>query len=204
MNFYKKYLLPRWLDYAMQRESFMEERPEVAKHASGVVLEIGFGSGLNLPFYKNVTKFYALDPSVSLHELAKQNIEKVSFLVEHIQASAEKIPLPDSSVDAVVSTWTMCSIPDIDAALGEVRRVLKPEGKFAFIEHGKSPKIFWQTLQNIITPISKLFTGGCNLNREMDKLIAQNGLQIVDLMKFPEKGRPLNFVYKGVAVIKRK
>ncbi|MEX2029305.1 MAG: class I SAM-dependent methyltransferase [Candidatus Paceibacterota bacterium] len=188
----------------MQRESFMEERPEVAKHASGVVLEIGFGSGLNLPFYKNVTKFYALDPSVSLHELAKQNIEKVSFLVEHIQASAEKIPLPDSSVDAVVSTWTMCSIPDIDAALGEVRRVLKPEGKFAFIEHGKSPKIFWQTLQNIITPISKLFTGGCNLNREMDKLIAQNGLQIVDLMKFPEKGRPLNFVYKGVAVIKRK
>lgn len=201
MNLYKKYILPRFLNSGMKKEVLRTERPGVIEHASGNVLEIGFGSGLNLPFYKNITKLYAVDPSLELYNLAKGEIEKVSFPVEFIQASAEKLPFPDNFFDSVVSTWTLCSVSDPKLALKEIARVLKPSGKFTFIEHGRSPKVVWSVLQNIITPFSKPFTGNCHLNRAIDKMIINKQFKIIKLEKFTEKYKPLFFSYKGIAII---
>ncbi len=203
MNLYKKYVLPRLLNYGMQNKNIEKTRPDIAGQASGIVLEIGFGSGLNLPFYKNITKLFALDPSLELYNLAEERIKKVIFPFEYIQAKAEKIPLADNSIDTVISTWNFCSIYNSVSALKEIIRVLKPNGKFIFIEHGKSPKAIWSLLQNIITPLSKLFTGGCHLNREIENLIINNGFQIIQLEKFAEKNKPLIFNYKGIAIIKK-
>lgn len=177
-------------------------RPDVAGEASGIVLEIGFGSGLNLPYYKNVTKLYALDPSQELYNLAKDRIQKVSFPTEHIQASAEKIPLENNSIDLVVSTWSLCSIPHPEIALKEIFRVLKLGGIFAFIEHGKSPKSFIFKLQKILTPFSKRLAGGCHLDREIDELIKEAGFDFIKLETFQQKSKPLAFMYKGIAVKK--
>jgi ubiquinone/menaquinone biosynthesis C-methylase UbiE len=151
MDFYNKYVLPKLLDKGMKREEMNKLRPGVVEGASGVVLEIGFGSGLNLPYYKNTSKLYALDPSRELYELSKDKTGSASFPIEYLEASAEKIPLPDNSVDTVVSAWTLCSIPHPEIALREVVRVLKPNEKFMFIEHGTSPKSFWKNMQKLET-----------------------------------------------------
>ena len=186
----------------MSPEKFNISRSQIAKQASGAVLEIGFGSGYNLPFYKNVSKLYALDPSRELYDLASNRIADVSFPIEYLQNSAENIPLEESSVDAVVSTWTLCSIPDLPKALKEIKRVLKPGGKFLFVEHGQSPKPLNSVVQKIITPVTSLFTGNCHLDRNMDNLIRDSGLVIENIEMFPEKRRPLMFSYRGVAVNK--
>lgn len=202
MALFKKYILPRLLNYGMQKPSFEKERLDVAGAASGNVLEVGFGSGLNLPLYKNISKLYALDPSKESYNLAKERIAKVSFPVEYIQASAEKIPLESDFFDTVVSTWSFCSIPKPELALREIARVLKPTGKFIFVEHGKSVNKFWAKWQDILTPFFKLFSGGCHMNREIEKLLLENGFQILKLEKFPEKYKSLQFTYKGVAIRK--
>ena len=188
----------------MKKEVLQTERPGVIEHASGNVLEIGFGSGLNLPFYKNITKLYAVDPSLELYSLAKKEISKMSFPVEYNQVSAEQLPFPDSFFDSVVSTWTLCSIPRPEFALKEIARVLKPDGKFIFIEHGKSQKLVWRILQNVITPFLKHFTGNCHLNRAIDELINNNKLKVIKLEQFNEKYKPLFSTYKGIAVINTK
>lgn len=183
----------------MKDANFTKHRKDVAGAASGIVLEIGFGTGLNLPYYKNVSKLYALDPSRELYELARNTSESISFPLEHLQASAEKIPLADDSVDTVVSTWTLCSIPRPELALKEIYRVLKPDGKFVFIEHGKSPRKLTSNIQKCITPVSKHLTGGCHLDREIDALISANGFTIQKLETFQRKSGSLLFMYKGVA-----
>ena len=180
-----------------------KHRPAVAVQALGTVLEIGFGSGLNLPHYTNILKLYALDPSLELHNLAKRRIRTVSFPVKYIQASAESIPLVDNSIDTVVSTWTLCSIPNPDLALKEIFRVLKSGGKFVFIEHGKSSKKIVAKLQKWLTPISKYFTGGCHMDRKIDKLISNAGFTIENLETFKEKSMPLIFTYKGIVIAKK-
>lgn len=202
MNPYNKYILPKLLNYEMSNKDFEKERAEAVEDASGIVLEIGFGSGLNLPFYKNVSKLYALDPYAELFKLAKDRIKKVEFPVEHINASAENIPLPDSSVDTIVSTWTMCSIPNPALALKEMLRVLKPGGKFMFIEHGSSARKFVCKLQHILTPLSKPFTGGCHMDRKIDELITNAGFEIITLKNSEEKYKPLYYLYKGMAIKK--
>jgi len=203
MNFYNKYILPKLLNLVMKREKIEKQRPDVVAEASGVVLEIGFGSGLNLSYYKNVTKLYALDPSQELYELAQERIKSVAFPIEQLKISAEKIPLANNSVDSVVSTWSLCSIPRPEVALREIYRVLKSNGKFTFIEHGKSPKNFVAKTQSLLAPIWKYFTGGCSLDREMDKLVGGAGFEIQKLEKFQQKSRSLVFMYKGVAVTKK-
>src|SRR3989338_9169784 len=199
MNFYNKYILPKLLNFVMGGKEMEKHRPDVVEQVSGVVVEIGFGSGLNLPYYKNVSKLYALDPSQELYDLAEARIKSVSFPVEYIQASAEKIPMADNSVDFVVSTWSLCSIPNLQVALGEVYRVLKPNGKFVFIEHGKSAKSFVAKLQKLFTPMTKLFCGGCHQDREIDRLIMKAGFEIENLQKFQEKSTPFIFLYKGIS-----
>lgn len=177
-------------------------RADVVEDASGVVLEVGFGSGLNLPFYKNVSKLYAIDPSSELYNLAKERIRTAKFPVEHLNVSAENVPLASNSVDTIVSTWSLCSIPDLPLALKELIRVLKPEGKLFFIEHGLSPKKINGRLQKICNPFSKWYAGGCNLDRKMDDLITGAGFKILSLEKSEEEFRPLFYRYKGVALKK--
>ena len=199
---YNKYILPKLLDRNMRSSEFNETREEVVKQAHGAVLEIGFGSGYNLPFYKNVTKLFALDPSLELFSYAKERVASASFPVEYLQNSAEKIPLEDNSIDAVVSTWSLCSIPDLPKALKEIKRVLKPNGKFLFIEHGKSPKKMNSLVQMFFTQVSRHFTGNCHLDRKIDDFVTDSGLIIESIEMLPEEGRPLMFSYQGVAINK--
>lgn len=174
-----------------------KDRMAVVEKASGIVAEIGFGSGYNLPYYKNVSKLIAVDPSRKLFDLANDRITSVSFPVEYIQASAESIPLPNNSVDSVISTWSLCSIPHPEAALGEIVRILKPDGTFYFIEHGNSPNRIVAFFQTLFTPFTKTMAGGCHLNRHIEDLIKKL-FQSVTVEKSTPKGRPLAFTYKGV------
>lgn len=187
----------------MKSTSLDKDRSDVAIQADGVVLEIGFGSGLNLPYYKNINKLYALDISQELYDLAQENISELSFPIEFIKSSAEDIPLSDNSIDSVVSTWSLCSIPNPSLALKEIFRVLKPDGKFSFVEHGKSPRSLVFKLQNFLTPASKRLAGGCHMNRDVEKLILNAGFEFEKLEKFAKSGQPLGFTYKGIGIAKK-
>jgi ubiquinone/menaquinone biosynthesis C-methylase UbiE len=199
-NWYNKYVLPKRLDKAMGPESFNTVRSNVVNRVSGIVLEIGFGSGYNLPFYTGVDRLYALDPSSELVKFAQERIKKVSFPIEQIQSPAESIPLESDSVDSVVSTWSICSVTDPQKVLNEIYRVLKPGGKFYFVEHGKSEKSLYYFLQKIATPVTKLFTGNCHLDRKIDSYIIEAGFRFETIKVVPEDRRPLMYSYKGVAV----
>jgi len=199
---YNKYILPRLLDRGMRSAEFNETRREVVEQASGTVLEIGFGSGYNLPFYKDIERLYALDPSVELYAYAKERIASVSFPVEYLHSSAENIPLDDSSIDTVVSTWSLCSILDLPRVLKEMKRVLKPGGRFLFVEHGQSSKRMNAVVQKWFTKVSRHFTGNCHLDRKIDDYIIDVGFSIESIEMIPEEGRPLMFSYQGVAVKK--
>lgn len=188
----------------MKNKKLEQHRIDVVSGLSGTGLEIGFGSGLNLPYYKNVTKLYTLDPSKELFKIAHKNISAVSFPVEYLQDSAEHIPLPNNTLDFVVSTWTLCSISHPEIALKEIFRVLKSGGKFSFVEHGKSPKAFVSKMQSLLTPVSKCVTGGCHMNRDIEKLIRNAGFGIQKLDKFSQKSKPLGFMYKGTATVTKK
>lgn len=201
MSLYKKFILPRLLDSAMSSAEIEKLRPKVISSAKGVVLEIGAGSGLNLPIYENISKLYALEPSRELADLAKVRAKEVSFPVEFLNASAESIPLPDSSVDTVVSTWTLCSITKPEQALKEIRRVLRSEGSFVFIDHGISPKPVVRSFQNILTPVTKCFTGNCHLNRDIKKLVSDAGFKIQNLEQFHEQRKPLVYNNMGIGIV---
>ena len=203
MNYYNKYILPKILNFVMKGKAFKDIRSKIVSKASGIVLEIGFGSGLNLPYYKNITKLYALDPSSELYKLAKDNILKFPFQIEYLNASAEKIPLADNCIDSVISTWNLCSIANPKIALGDIYRVLKPGGKFIFIEHGKSPKSLIFRIQKILTPISEYLAGGCNLHREIDVLIKDAGFNIKKIENFKYKSKILYPMYSGVAIVSK-
>ncbi len=178
----------------------MEElRSSTVSQTEGIVLEVGFGTGLNIPYYKNISKLYALEPSQEVFDIWKKNINIAKFPVKHLKDSAEHISLPDNSVDSVVSTWSLCSIAYPIVALKEIKRVLKPNGKFYFLEHGKSNKSFISKLQNILNPFSKCLLGGCNLNRKIEYLIIDAGFKIEKLEKFELKYKALAFMYRGVA-----
>ena len=187
----------------MKNRNLEHHRKEVVSEIAGTGLEIGFGSGLNLVYYKNITKLYALEPSQELYTMAHKDIANAGFPIEHIHASAEHIPLADNSLDFVVSTWTLCSIPHPEIALKEVFRVLKSGGKFSFIEHGKSPITLVSKIQNILTPLSKQIAGGCHLNRNIEKLILDAGFEIEKINKFSKKSKPLGFMYQGTAIAQK-
>lgn len=197
MNFYNKLILPRLIDFIMNNNEREKDRAKIIPGVAGVVLEIGFGSGLNLPFYKGVTKLYALDPSKELWDLSKERRTKITFPIEWLNAPAEQIPLGDNSVDSVVMTWSLCSIPNPAQALAEIRRVLKEGGNFIFVEHGQSPKLKNKRWQNWLNPLWKKFAGGCNLNREPFKEIAAAGFKLIEQNE--ESKSFLDHLYKGVA-----
>lgn len=201
-SWYNKIIVPRLLNSAMGSSEFEKIRRVVVAEASGIVLEIGLGPGYNFPFYKNISKLYALEPSRELTEIAKTRTNSLSFPVDFLKARAENIPLPDQSVDTVVSTWTMCSVHDPRKVLEEIKRVLKTGGKFVFVDHGASPNKITRTVQKVLTPITKPFTGNCHYDRPIEKLIEEAGFQIEKMEHPQERSRPLVYNYQGVARVK--
>lgn len=202
MGLYAKYVLPHVIDLAMQDKQTSRIRSEVIPRAHGMVLELGIGSGLNLPFYSDsVRRVYGVDPSLELQKIARKRAATASVAVEFLAQSAEEsLPLDERSIDTVVITWTLCSIPEASKALLQVKRVLKPTGQLIFVEHGLAPDPSVQTWQNRINPIWKPIAGGCNLNRKIDDLITSAGFEITELQTTYLPGpRPLTFTYQGVA-----
>jgi ubiquinone/menaquinone biosynthesis C-methylase UbiE len=200
MGFYQNRILPRLIHCAMGQEELEAYRGRVVSAAAGRVLEVGIGSGLNMPFYGgSVTQVIGLDPSAQLLAMAQSAI-RPKLPIEFIEGSAEAIPLETASVDAVLTTWTLCSIPDAARALREMRRVLKPGGVLLFAEHGRAPEPGVRWWQDRLTPIWKRLGGGCHLNRPIDDLIASAGFRLERLANGYMRGpRPLTYMYEGSA-----
>ncbi|WP_046863996.1 class I SAM-dependent methyltransferase [Microvirga massiliensis] len=201
MGFYNDVVLPRLLDMAMRNKELVGYRRRVVGAAQGRVLEIGIGSGLNLPFYgPGAAEIIGLEPSQALIAMASRRARESDRAVSFLPGSAEAILLDTRSVDTVLITWTMCSIPKPEIALAEMRRVLKPGGSLLFVEHGRAPDPWVARLQDWLTPAWKTFSGGCHLNRPMADLIGKAGFQVVDLHTGYARGpRPFTFMYEGFA-----
>ena len=200
MGFYNDVILPRLCDLAMRNKQLQPYRERVISAAEGRVLEIGIGSGRNLPFYRSpVTELLALEPSPQLTAMAR-NAPHPGAPVNFIEASAEAIPLDDRSVDTVVTTWTLCSIPDAAMALTEMRRVLQPGGKLLFVEHGMAPDRNVRRWQDWLTPAWKRISGGCHLNRPISAMIEGAGFRLdrVETGYMPGP-KAMTFMYEGSA-----
>lgn len=179
MSFYEQRILPRLINFACGTEFITRQRRKLIPLAHGVVLEIGFGSGLNLPFYDRtrVSRLLGVEPSEKLREMSLRNADDLLPL-ELIGPSGEAIPLTDKSVDTVVSTYTLCTIADVETALKEIRRVLKPEGVLLFCEHGLAPDPGVRRWQDRVNPLWRPLAGGCNLNRDVPKLLHAAGFKL--------------------------
>jgi len=204
MGVYAKYVLPRLIDLAMRNKETSRLRAESVPRAQGDVLEVGIGSGLNLPFYSSgVRRVYGVDPSTELQRMASKRASAVPFEVTFFRQPAEDpFPISDSTIDTVVMTWSLCSIPNPEAALLQMKRVLKRTGRLIFIEHGRSADARVTAWQDRITPSWRWFTGGCHLNRKIDDLITAAGFRIIEQKNLYLPGpRPMTYTYQGVACI---
>jgi ubiquinone/menaquinone biosynthesis C-methylase UbiE len=201
VGFYTRQVLPRLLDVATGGAEVAAIRRRVAAGLAGEVLEVGFGSGLNVPHYPaTVTRVLAVDPAVAGRKLAAKRIAAVAFPVEFAGLDGETLPLADASVDHALATWTLCSIPDPDRALSEIRRVLRPAGRFHFAEHGLSPDARVARWQRRLTPLQRRFFGNCHLNRPIGELVAGSGLEILSLRAYYIAGpKTVGYVFEGVA-----
>lgn len=202
MNIYEKFLLPRLVNFTCGLKPMMKQREKVVPLAEGRVLEIGIGSGLNLPYYTSdkIKHLWGLDPSRETWALARDKYMEIDFNIEFIEAFAEDIPLDSGSADTVLITYTICTIPDAISALKEARRVLKSGGRLLFCEHGLAPDENVRRWQNSLNPLWKKIGGGCNLNRPIPDLIERAGFSIrsMDTMYIPG-WKPASFNYWGVA-----
>lgn len=197
---YEERLLPRVIDKVCATPQFRPHRAETVAGLSGTVLEIGFGSGLNLPHYPpEVERLLVVDPAVLGRELAARRIDAVGFPVESVGLDGASLALDDDSVDHVVSTFTLCTIPDVHAALAEVRRVLRPGGTFRVLEHGISPDPSVATWQRRLTPVQRRVAGGCHLDRAILPLVKGAGFEITSVRQWSE-GRPQAFTYLTLLV----
>jgi ubiquinone/menaquinone biosynthesis C-methylase UbiE len=200
-TFYDRRVLPWLINCAMRHEEATRLRRVNVPAARGVVLEVGIGSGLNLPFYTTaVERLYGVDPSAELLRMASANARSTPFPVELLNQDASSLPLTSESVDTVVVTWSLCSIGDPAGALRDMRRVLKPGGTLIFVEHGLSPDAGIRKWQNRLTPMWRRFAGGCHLNRKVDELVQNAGFALLDLRTGYVPGpRPFTFMYEGRA-----
>jgi ubiquinone/menaquinone biosynthesis C-methylase UbiE len=202
MGLYCDHIFPRLMEWVMAGEEFLHLRSELLASTHGEVLELGIGTGLNLPHYpETVTELHAVDPAQLLPKRVAARSGRLAFPVHIQRGTAEALPHADQSFDNVVSTWTLCTIPDPVLALKEVRRVLKPEGTFLFLEHGRSNDQKIAIWQDRLNPIQNVIGCGCNLNRQIDRLITQSGLEIVHLDRFSMQGVPrlAGEMYRGTA-----
>jgi len=202
MGFYADHVFPCFMELCLGTGKFKEQREQALASAHGNVLEIGFGTGLNLPHYpKTVTWLTAVDPATILRKTVAQRSAELSFPVELLHLSAEKLPFEEGRFDCAVSTLTLCTIPEAIAALREVRRVLKPGGTFVFLEHGRSDDARVAKWQDWLNPIQRIFACECNLNRPIDVLIRQAGLRLglLDRFRMPGIPRIAGEMYRGIA-----
>lgn len=202
MGIYRDHILPRGINWVLARPECLERRRTVTPGLRGQVLEIGFGSGLNLPYYPpEVDRIYAVDPATVGRKLAAKRIASCPIPGEFIDVDGEILPLDTDSVDAVLSTWTLCTIPEVTNALRELRRLLKPGGRLHFLEHGLSPDADVAKWQQRLNPLQKRFAAGCQLDLKIDELIRSVGFEIEALENFYMKGLKVgSYMYKGLAV----
>ncbi len=203
MGIYSTYLFPRILDFVMSGGNFDEVRRDTLRNVRGNTLEIGFGTGLNLPHYpSSVGRLTTIDVNPGMGTLARKRIAHSGIKVDHRVLNGQSLPMGDGTFESVVSTWTLCSIPDVDAALGEIHRVLAAGGRFFFVEHGLSNEAGIQRWQHRLTPIQKAFAGGCHLDRNIGSLIRGAGFHELELKTFYMEKVPRveGFLYQGSAI----
>ena len=202
MGLYQKYVFPRLVELAMSSSELEPVRRNVLAGAHGVTLELGIGSGLNLPLYDaRVTRVVGVEPSAELRALASRRAAQAGLPVELLLQSAEEpLPLPDGSVDSVVVTWALCSIPDPVRALREARRVLRRDGELHFVEHGRAADPRLRGWQDRLNPFWKVIAGGCNMNRPIDEIVGAGGFAIEELSQtFLPGPKLLTYTYQGRA-----
>ena len=206
MSLYDKYVLPKFLNCACGSNPVSRQRQKVVPLVEGKVLEVGVGSGLNLPFYdkSKIDELWGLDPSEELSDMARKVADRENIVVNFISSGAEEIPLPDSYFDSVLITYTMCTIPEVARANKEIKRVLKRGGKLIFCEHGEAPDENIRKWQKRINPFWGKLAGGCNINRKIPSLIQNAGFEIVELeeMYLPKSPKIAGYNYWGYAVEK--
>ena len=203
MGFYGDRVLPHVINVVMNTKQTRTIRERVCADLKGEVLEIGFGTGHNLPYLPaDVTRLLAVEPSGRSVELARERIAASPIDVQVVGLDGQRLPVEDESVDAVLCTWSLCTIPDGIAAVREARRVLRPGGRFHFIEHGAAPDDKVRRWQDRLNPIQNRIGGGCNLNRDITGIIEAGGLSISKLDRYYNAGEPKAFgaMYEGVAV----
>jgi ubiquinone/menaquinone biosynthesis C-methylase UbiE len=201
MSFYGRRVLPHLIHIGMRQDSLRPYRLRLVAGARGRVLEIGVGSGLNLPLYgATVQRVLAIDPSPELLAMTHRQLGGLPVSADLVEGSAEVLPLERASVDTVVTSWTLCSIADVGKALREAHRVLKPDGELRFVEHGRAPDAAVQRWQDLLTPAWKRLAGGCHLNRSIPELLKDAGFAVERLATGYMAGpKPLTFMYEGVA-----
>jgi ubiquinone/menaquinone biosynthesis C-methylase UbiE len=202
MNLYDRYLLPHLINLACGMKPIMRERAGLIPAAKGRVLELGIGTGLNLPYYdpSKVKVIVGVDPAAAMHPMARRRAAALQIPVETVPLVVEQIDAPAASFDTVVITFTLCTIPDPVSALREVRRVLKADGELLFCEHGRAPEISVQRWQDRLTPLWKPLAGGCHLNRDPRALLTEGGFKLHRLdMHYIPGPRPMTFLYCGSA-----
>lgn len=201
MNFYERKILPYLFDLSLSSPDLAKYRREVLAEVSESVLEIGFGTGLNLSYYpQQIHTIATVDSNPGIHTIAQKRIAASTIAVKHFVLSAEQLPMADGSFNSVVSTFTLCSIPNVEQALAEIYRVLTPGGRFFFLEHGLSSEPNIQVWQNRLTPVQKRIAGGCRFNRNIKQLI-ENQFDRVTLDQFQAENLPkvAGYLYKGIA-----
>ena len=202
MKFYDEKILPHLIDFACGMGQVMKTRAQVVPKASGRVLEIGIGTGLNLSFYDadKVSTIVGVDPAAQMQSLARQRAAAIDIPVEMIALELGQIQAADASFDSIVCTFTLCTIPDPLAALQEMRRVLKPGGQFLFSEHGRAPDLKVRVWQDRLTPLWRPLAGGCHLNRDIPALLKAGGFRLREVhSRYLQGPRPLTWVWHGWA-----
>jgi len=194
-------VLPRLIDVALGGRDFARIRARVATSLSGEVLEVGFGSGLNVPHYPAaVRRVQAVDPATTGRKLAARRVTASPVPVDYVGLDGHSLPVDSASIDHALVTWTLCTIPDADRALAEIHRVLRPGGELHFVEHGRSPVPAVSRWQDRLTPLQRRLFGGCHLNRPIDELVTRTGFQIAKMENYYLRGpKAVGYMFEGVA-----
>lgn len=203
MSFYSRFVFPRVVNWVMSTGQMKKARTAILKDVHGDIFEIGFGTGLNLAFYPDhVQKLVTADINPGMSAMAQRNIDESHIDVDCRTINGENLPLDDDSFDSVVCTWTLCSIQNVEKALGEVRRILKPEGRFFFVEHGLADDEKTRRWQHRLTPLQKIIGDGCHLNRNIKELLLDSGFRFTEFENYHMEKTPkvAGYMYQGVAV----